>query len=71
MTDLSYPKHKIKILLLEGVHINAKNALIKGGFDVELIASSLDEDELCDRIKGVSIIGIRSKTNITKRVLEH
>ncbi len=71
MTDLSYPKHKIKILLLEGVHINAKNALLKEGFDVELISSSLDEDELCERIKGVSIIGIRSKTNITERVLEH
>ncbi len=71
MTDLSYPKHKIKILLLEGVHINAKNALIKGGFDVELIASSLDEEELCEKIKGVSIIGIRSKTNITKRVLDN
>ncbi len=71
MTDLSYPKHKIKILLLEGVHINAKNALEKGGFDVELIASSLDEDELCNRIKGVSIIGIRSKTQITKKVLDN
>ncbi|VAX34909.1 D-3-phosphoglycerate dehydrogenase [hydrothermal vent metagenome] len=71
MTDLSYPKHKIKILLLEGIHENAKNAFIKGGFDVELIASSLDEDELCKKIKGVSILGIRSKTNVTKRVLDN
>ncbi len=71
MTKHSYPKNKIKILLLEGVHINAKNAFTKGGFDVELIASSLDEEELCQRIKGVSILGIRSKTNITKKVLAH
>lgn len=68
---LSYPKHKIKILLLEGVHPNAKKLLNEEGFDVELLATSLDEDELCKRIKGVSILGIRSKTNVTKKVLEH
>ena len=67
----SYPKHKIKVLLLEGVHSSAKESFEHEGFDVELLATSLDEDELCKRIKGVSIIGIRSKTNITKRVLEH
>ncbi len=71
MKKLSYPKNKIKVLLLEGVHINAKNTFSAGGFDVELVASSLDEDELCERIKGISILGIRSKTNITKKVLEH
>lgn len=71
MTKHSYPKNKIKILLLEGVHENAKNAFAAGGFDVELIASGLDEDELCERIKGVSILGIRSKTIVTKKVLEH
>ncbi len=70
MKKLSYPKNKIKVLLLEGVHINAKNTFTEGGFDVELVASSLDEEELCERIKGVSILGIRSKTNITKKVLE-
>lgn len=71
MKKISYPKNKIKVLLLEGVHINAKNTFSSGGFDVELVASSLDEDELCARIKGVSIIGIRSKTTITRKVLEH
>ena len=68
---LSYPKHKIKILLLEGVHPNAKGLLEHEGFDVELLSTSLDEDELCKRIKGVSILGIRSKTTVTKKVLEH
>lgn len=68
---LSYPKHKIKILLLEGVHPNAKKTLSEEGFDVEILATSLDEEELCKRIKGVSILGIRSKTNVTKKVLEH
>lgn len=68
---LSYPKHKIKVLLLEGVHPRAQQLFADEGFDVELLASSLDEDELCKRIKGVSVIGIRSKTNITKKVLEH
>jgi D-3-phosphoglycerate dehydrogenase len=69
--QVSYPKHKIKILLLEGVHPNSKKAFDEQGFDVELLATSLDEDELCKRIKGVSILGIRSKTNVTKKVLEH
>lgn len=71
MKKLSYPKNKIKILLLEDVHINAKNTFSTGGFDVDLIATSLDENELCQRIKGISILGIRSKTIITKKVLEH
>src|SRR5690606_14673072 len=41
------------------------------GFKVEFVKGALDEDELCERIKDVSIIGIRSKTQITKRVLEN
>jgi D-3-phosphoglycerate dehydrogenase / 2-oxoglutarate reductase len=38
---------------------------------VELLKGALDEDELIEKIKGVSILGLRSKTNLTKRVLEH
>ena len=67
----SYPKSRIKVLLLENVHPSALRAFEKEGFNVEFVKGALDEDELCERIKDVSIIGIRSKTNITKRVLEN
>ena len=69
--EISYPKNRIKVLLLENIHANAAEALKKEGYQVESLAHSLSEDELCEAIKGVSIIGIRSKTKITKRVLEH
>jgi D-3-phosphoglycerate dehydrogenase len=67
----SYPKSKIKVLLLENVHPNGVKAFLSEGFQVELLKGALDEDELIEKIKGVSILGLRSKTNLTKRVLEH
>ncbi len=67
----SYPKSRIKVLLLENVHPKAVNAFKKEGFQVELLKGALDEDELIEKIKDVSILGLRSKTNLTKRVLEH
>ncbi|MET3128184.1 D-3-phosphoglycerate dehydrogenase [Arcicella rosea] len=67
----SYPKSKIKVLLLENVHPKAVEAFKIEGFQVELLKGALDEDELIEKIKGVSILGLRSKTNLTKRVLEH
>jgi D-3-phosphoglycerate dehydrogenase len=67
----SYPKSRIKVLLLENVHPAALRAFEEQGFNVEFVRGAMDEDELCERIKDVSIIGIRSKTNITKRVLDN
>lgn len=67
----SYPKSRIKVLLLENVHSKAVEMFRKEGFQVELIKGALDEDELIEKIKGVSMLGIRSKTIVTKRVLEH
>jgi len=70
-TKFSYPKSRIKVLLLENVHQIGVDLLKEEGYDVEVISSALSEDELCEKIKNVSIIGIRSKTNITKKVLEN
>ena len=67
----SYPKSKMKVLLLENVHQAAVEAFKSEGFDVEFIKGALDEEELCEKIKGVSIVGLRSKTNITAKVLEN
>lgn len=66
----SYPKSRIKVLLLENVHPKAVEAFRREGFQVELLKGALDEDELIEKIRDVSILGIRSKTMVTKRVLE-
>jgi D-3-phosphoglycerate dehydrogenase len=66
---ISYPKNRIKILLLENVHQNAFNTLSEEGFSVELLKHSLTEEELIEKIKGVHVLGIRSKTQVTKNVL--
>ena len=67
----SYPKSRIKVLLLENVHPVAVQLFEQEGFNVEIRKGALDEDELIEAIRDVSILGIRSKTNVTPRVLEH
>ena len=67
---ISYPKNRIKILLLENVHPAAFDNLSNDGFSVELIKHSLPEEELIEKIKGIHVLGIRSKTQVTQKVLE-
>ncbi len=59
----------VRALLLEQIHPDAEEILRAAGFEVESLARALDEDELVERIGGVSLLGIRSKTQITPRVL--
>jgi D-3-phosphoglycerate dehydrogenase / 2-oxoglutarate reductase len=66
----SYPKHRIKVLLLENVHPIAEEMLAKEGFSVKVVSSALDEEELIEQIRGVSFLGIRSKTHVSERVLQ-
>lgn len=68
--NISYPKNRIKILLLENVHSDAFDKLSKDGFTVETVSRSLSEDELIEKLKGVHVLGIRSKTKVTKKVIE-
>jgi D-3-phosphoglycerate dehydrogenase len=68
--NLSYPKNRIKILLLESVHPAAFDNLSEDGFSVELIDQSLSEEELIKKIKGVHVLGIRSKTKLSKKVID-
>ncbi len=68
---ISYPKNRIKVLLLENIHPDAKAIFSEEGYQVELLPHSLSEDELCEKIKDVSIIGIRSKTQLTHKVIQH
>ncbi len=68
--NISYPKNRIKILLLENVHPAAFDNLSEDGFSVELVKTSLSEEDLIEKIKGVHVLGIRSKTQVTKKVLD-
>jgi D-3-phosphoglycerate dehydrogenase / 2-oxoglutarate reductase len=67
---ISYPKSLIKVLLLENVHPAAVQAFEEQGFNVEFYKGALDEDELIEKIRDVSILGIRSKTTVSKKVLD-
>lgn len=67
---ISYPRNRIKILLLENVHPHALGLLKNEGYTIEMLKGSLNEDELCEKIKDVSILGIRSKTTVSKKVLD-
>ncbi|MGM0946250.1 MAG: phosphoglycerate dehydrogenase [Bacteroidota bacterium] len=70
-TKFSYPKSRIKVLLLENVHPIGIELLKEEGYQVEVVSSAMSEEELCEKIQNVSILGIRSKTNVTKKVLEN
>ena len=60
----------MKVLLLENVHAVAAEAFRRAGVEVDLRPGSLSENELVDAVAGVSLLGIRSNTTVTARVLE-
>jgi len=66
----SYPKDKIKILLLEGVSAKGIKMLKDDGFHVEALKTALSEDELIEKVKDLHILGVRSKTQVTSRVID-
>ena len=68
---ISYPKNRIKVLLLENVHPDALQIMKNEGYNVSLQTGAMDEDELAEQIKDVSVLGIRSKTQLTKKVLDN
>ena len=67
----SYPREKVRVLLLEGVHPSAVRMFRDHGYSqVESVTGALSESELCKMVKDVHLLGIRSKTQLTKKVLE-
>lgn len=66
----SYPKGKIKILLLENIHPTAVEALKQDGFHVEIQKSALKEKDLIEVLPNVHVLGIRSKTQVSEEVLK-
>ena len=72
MNKTSLAKDKIKILLLEGVHQSALEELkAKGYSNIEYVKTSLAEGDLIEKIQDVHFIGIRSRTQLTDKVLSH
>ena len=68
---LSLQKDKIRFLLLEGLHENALKVLEGAGYsNIEYLSHALDEEELIEKIKDAHFIGIRSRTQLTRQVLE-
>ena len=65
----SFPKERIKILLLEGVHKRGEDILRAEGFHVETHAKALEGDALLKAVADAHVLGIRSKTTVTREVL--
>jgi D-3-phosphoglycerate dehydrogenase len=59
-----------RALLLENIHDDAAFVLRDAGYDVERLSAALAEDELIERLAGVSLLGLRSNTTVTRRVVE-
>lgn len=67
---LSLPKDRIRILLLEGVHESAVDLLAEEGYrSVEHLTQALPPGELRARIARVHMLGIRSRTHLTRDIL--
>jgi D-3-phosphoglycerate dehydrogenase / 2-oxoglutarate reductase len=60
-----------RILLVENIHPVAKELLEKEGYQVDLLTYAPGEEELIKLLPSYSAIGIRSKTEMTSKVLEH
>ncbi len=67
----SYPRSKIKILLLENISESAVAEFKESGYtEIKRVSGALSEDQLIEEIKDAHIVGIRSKTQLTENVLE-
>ncbi|MFO0726177.1 MAG: phosphoglycerate dehydrogenase [Myxococcota bacterium] len=67
----SFPKAEIHVLLLENIHESARQIFSAEGFLIEVVPKALSEDELVAKLAaGVHVLGVRSKTKISRRALE-
>jgi len=60
----SYPKDKVRILLLEGIHPAAVDIFKEAGYEARVVKSAMSNQELRDVIEPIHVLGIRSKTQI-------
>ena len=60
----------MNVLLLENISAAAVEMFCSAGYEVESHKSALEEQELIEKVRGVSILGVRSKTHVTAAVIE-
>jgi D-3-phosphoglycerate dehydrogenase len=71
LPQLSLPKDKIRVLLLEGVNDSAVQLIESAGYsNLTRLPKALDGEALLEAIKGVHLLGIRSRTQVTPEVIE-
>ncbi|HUK71671.1 MAG TPA: phosphoglycerate dehydrogenase [Streptosporangiaceae bacterium] len=70
MLTLDRAGGQIRVLLLENIHRAAAARLVKDGYQVETAARVLDEEQLIAAVRGVQLLGIRSGSHVTERVLD-
>ena len=70
MTRTSFPRHKIRITLLENIHPAAREALVESGYTVDVIGKALEGDELAAVLAESHVVGLRSRTKLRSAQLE-
>jgi D-3-phosphoglycerate dehydrogenase len=68
--SVSYPKSRIKAMLLENINNDAVTILEKEGYAVEYYSKSLSEEELKEKVQAVYLLGVRSRTQLTANILD-
>ena len=70
MSETSFDRKRIRILLLEGVHDTAAEAFQAAGYSqVTRVKEALQGDALQDALRGVHLLGIRSRTQLNAAAL--
>ncbi len=67
--SVSYPKNRIDVLLLENIHSDAADIFNDEGFHVRTLSGGIDDIDLERQLEKVSVLGIRSKTRLTREVI--
>lgn len=69
--SVSYPKSRIKVMLLENINNDAVKIFEKEGYSVHYYTKSLPVEELIEKIKPVYVLGVRSRTQLNPEILHH
>ena len=70
-SQLSLAKDKIRVLLLENISETAVGAMRSAGYtNIRHLPKALDGEALKEAIRGVHLLGIRSRTQVTAEILE-
>ena len=67
----SFDKSRLKILLLEGIHPSAERVFRDAGYsNIEAISTALTDQALIEKLEGVHFLGIRSASQVTRKIFE-